>query len=149
MTLDIIEIKLFKELKEIIKKPISKYRCNLTFKSKDFDFINLPRNLRSKCHNLPSNFDISDISMVLSNLNPSVRSTLFNSKQFVLHLNIDKFLKDPNPIKCCYNKHDNSFINDHYGHIITGNLNVVNNEGFYQVIFIQTPKVSRTKTNFF
>ena len=48
MTLDIIEIKLFKELTEIIKKPISKYRCNLTFKSKDFDFINLPKILRWK-----------------------------------------------------------------------------------------------------
>ena len=31
MALDIIETKLFKEPKEIIKKSIPKYRCNLTF----------------------------------------------------------------------------------------------------------------------
>ena len=96
MALDIIKTKLFKEPKEIIKKSIPKYRCNLTFKSKSFDFINLPKILRSKevCDNLPSYFDISDIPMVVSNLNPSLRSTLFNYKQLVLHLNIDEFLKD-------------------------------------------------------
>ena len=56
----IIETKLFKEPKEIIKKSIPKYRCNLTFKSKAFDFINLPKIFRSKkeCHNLTLNFDI-------------------------------------------------------------------------------------------
>ena len=57
MALDIIETKLFKKPKEIIKKSIPKYKCNLTFKSKAFDFINLPIILRSKVlrDNLPSN----------------------------------------------------------------------------------------------
>ena len=48
IALDIIETKLFKEPKEIIKKSISKYRCNLLFKSKAFDFTNIPQILRSK-----------------------------------------------------------------------------------------------------
>ena len=78
MALDIIETKLFKEPKEIIKKSIPKYRCNLTFKCKAFEFINLPKILRLKevCSNLLSNFDVSDISMVVYNLNPSIRSFL-------------------------------------------------------------------------
>ena len=46
MALDITETKLFKEPKEIIKKSIPKHRCNLTLKSKVFDFINLPKSLR-------------------------------------------------------------------------------------------------------
>lgn len=41
MALDITETDLSKELKEIIEKSFSKYRCNLTCKSKDFDFINV------------------------------------------------------------------------------------------------------------
>ena len=122
MALHIIETKLFKEPKETIKKYIPKYRCNLTFKSKAFDFINLPKMLKWKevCDNLPSNFNISDFPMVVYNLNPSIRSILFNYKQFVLHLNTDEFLKKQDSIKCCCNKYDNSFINNHYGHIITG-----------------------------
>ena len=95
MALDIIQTKLFKEPKEIIKKYIPKYRCNLTFKSKAFDFINLPKILRSKevCDNLLSSFDIFDIPMVLYHLNSSIRLTLFNYKQLLLHLNIDNSLK--------------------------------------------------------
>ena len=46
MTLDVIETKLFKEPKEVIKKSIPKYRFNLAFKGKAFDFINLPKILR-------------------------------------------------------------------------------------------------------
>ena len=76
---------------------------------------------------LPSNFDISDIPMVVYNLNPSIRSTLFNYQQFVLYSNIDEFLKDPNSIKYCCNEYDDSLMNNHYGHILTGNLNIVNN----------------------
>ena len=133
---DIIETKLFREPKVIIKKSIPKYRGSLTSKSKTFDFVNLPKVLRSKevCNNLQSNFDISDIPMVVYYLSPSIRSTFFNYKQFVLHLNIDEFLKDPNLIKCCCNKYDNSFINNHYVHIITGNLDIVNNERLCKLI---------------
>ena len=133
MALDIIETKLFKEPKEIIKKFIPKYRCNLTFKSKAFDFIDLPQILRSKelWDNLPSKFDIA---IVVYFLNPPIRSTLFDYKQFPLHLNIYEFLKDPNSIKCYCNKYGNSFINNHYGHIIAGKLNIVNNESLHQLI---------------
>ena len=57
------------EPKKIIKKSIPKFRCNLTFNSKAFDFINLPKEMRRSkevCVNLPSNFDISDIPMIIS-----------------------------------------------------------------------------------
>ena len=74
MALDILETKLFKEPKEIIKKSIPKYRKNLTFRSNTFDFINLPKSLISKrvYDNLPYSFDISDITMVVYVLNLSV-----------------------------------------------------------------------------
>ena len=81
--------------------------------------------------------------MAAYNLNPSIRSTLFNHKQFLLHLNIDEFLKDPNSIKCCCNKYNNSFINNYYGHTITWDLSIANNERPN----IQRPKVFKTKTN--
>ena len=61
--LDVTETKLFKESRKL--KSIPKYRLILNFKSKAFDFINLPEIeiLRSieVCDNLPSNCDISDI----------------------------------------------------------------------------------------
>ena len=82
------------------------------------------------CGNLPSNCNISDILMVVSNLNPSIKSTLFNYRQFVRHLNTDKFLEDPNSIKYFCNKYDNFFVNNNYGHIITGNYMLLMMRGF-------------------
>ena len=78
--------------------------------------------MKEVCDNLPSNFDISDIPMVVYNLNPSVKSILCNYKQFLLHLNIDEFLKDPNSSRCCCNEYNNPFINNNYRHIIIGDL---------------------------
>ena len=73
--------------------------------------------------------------MIVYNLNSSFRSTLFNYKQFPLHLNIDGFLKDHNPIKCFCNKYNNSSINSHYSHIITGDVNIVDSVKLCQIIF--------------
>ena len=146
MGLDVTESELFKEPKEIIVKSLPKYRCNLTFKNKAFDVINLLKMLRSKevYDHFPSNFDISDIPMAVYNLNPSIKLTLFNYKQFVFHLNIGKFLKDTNSIKYCCNKYDNFFINNYYGHIMIKNLNIVNNDRLRQLISIG-PKYQEQK----
>ena len=49
---------------KLVKKPWGNLNTDviLTFKNMAFDFINLPKIVRSKeaCNNLPSNFDISD-----------------------------------------------------------------------------------------
>ena len=51
-------------------------------------------------------------------------------------------------IKYCCNKYDNSFINNHCGHIITGNQNVVNNERLRQLIS-KGPKYQEPKQTCF
>ena len=76
----------------------------ITFKNKAFDFICLPKVLRSTnaCNNLPPDFKDIGIPMTIHNLNSCIRSTLFNYKEFVPQLDIDKFLKCKNPSKCCW-----------------------------------------------
>lgn len=96
MTIDIIETILNKEHKATINlNTIPEYRDNSTFKSETFNYINLHKILISKevCNNFPSTFDISLIPIVVYNLSFSIRTTLFKCKQFVLHFNIDEFLK--------------------------------------------------------
>ena len=62
MALNIADTKCVKKPKDFIEKSIPKYKCNLTFKSKVFDFINLPKILKSQVvyKSLPSNFDSSE-----------------------------------------------------------------------------------------
>ena len=43
-------------------------------------------------------------------------------------------LKDSNSIKCCCNRCNISFLNNHYGHITTGGLNIADNEKLRQLI---------------
>ena len=97
MALDIIETKLFKEPKETIKICIPKYRCNLSLSDVSLLILSIFLKLRLKevCGIFPFNFDISDFPMVVYTLSPSIRSTIFNYKQFVLHLNIEELLKHP------------------------------------------------------
>ena len=42
--------------------------------------------------------------------------------------------QDPTSIKCCCNKYATSYINNHFNHIITGNLNIVNNQTLRKLI---------------
>ena len=56
--------------------------------------------------------------------------------------------KGPNSINYCCNKYNNSFINNHHGHIMTGNLNIVNNERLCQLIS-KDPQYEEPKQSFF
>ena len=136
MALDIIECKLFKEPKQTKKRSPPKYKCNITFSNKALDYINLPKILRSNeaSSNLPSNFCESDIPMVVYSLNSSIRSKLFNYKRFVEDLDINKFVENTNSVSCCCSKYDKSFTNHQYGHIVTGDLNIVNNDKLRKMI---------------
>lgn len=46
--------------------------------------------------------------MTVYNINPFIRSTVSDCKQFAVHLRIDDFLKEPASIKGCSNKYKNS-----------------------------------------
>ena len=136
MALDIIECKLFKELPVISKRPLPKYRCNISFCNKALDFINLPQILRSDdvLKNCPSYLDQSDLPMIVYTLNKPIRSKIFNYHKFVQELDIDKFVNDNTSIPCCCNEFDPSLVDSHHKHIITGNLNIINNNKLRKLI---------------
>ena len=129
MVLDIIESKLFIEPNQPKKRTIPKYRCHLKFVNKTLDFINLPSILRNPevLNNCPLNITPSDIPMVVYSLEQPVRSKIFNYHQFVKDLDLNEFVKDPNSINCSCSHFDSAFTNNDHGHIITGDLRIVQN----------------------
>ena len=67
-----------------------------------------------------------DIPMVVYKLTDTIRSKLFNYKDFVQSLDVDLFLSDNNIPPCeCENS---PFVNSHHNHIITGDLSIVQDE---------------------
>ena len=127
--LDIIESKLFVEPTQPSKRTIPKYRVDISFVNKGLDFINLPSILRSNevIENCPFQLEKSEIPMVVYSLNQSIRSKIFNYKDFVSSLDLHSFVNDNSCIECCCSEFDPSFVDNHHGHILTGNLSIVTN----------------------
>ena len=137
MALDIIESKLFIEPAIRKKRPIPKYRCNLSFSNKALDFINLSKLLRSQISmaSLPQQMDKTDIPMIIYTLNRSIRSKIFNYNEFIKSLDLNEFINTDEHVKCCCDQFDDSFINKDLGHIITGDLNIIDNPKLKNLIF--------------
>ena len=137
MALDIIESKLFIEPANVKKRPTPKYRCNLLFSNKALDFINLSKLLRSPAAmtSLPPQIDKTEIPMIVYTLNQPIRSKIFNYNDFIKSLDLNEFVNDNASIKCSCKEFNSTFINDHFGHIVTGDLNVVDNFKLRNILF--------------
>ena len=136
IALDIIKSKLFVEPSLPSKRHVPKYRCNISFVNKALDFINLPKILCSEMvvNNCPLQLEMSDIPMVVYSLSEPIRSKIFNYHEFVNNLDLHNFVSDNNSVVCCCNDFDPSFTNKDHGHIITGDLNIINNNKLRKLI---------------
>ena len=114
------------------KKPPSNI-CRITFANKAVDFINIHKILKDNniLQALPVNLR-NDPPMVVYNLTSTIRSKIFNYKNFVQSLDVDNFLRDDTILPCdC----DNSAFKDvHHGHIVSGNLDIVTNATLRKLI---------------
>ena len=110
----------------IKRKQSSKFRLNVNFCNKAIDFINLSQiiNHPGVIQLLPPSFK-HEPPMVVFDLVKSIRSCIFNHKKAVQELNVDSFLADSCIVPCfCA---DSPFIDADHGHIITGDLRIVEN----------------------
>ena len=126
----IANLRLFKPAQ--VTNNIKRHFFHLNFNDKGLDHINLSNILRS--HNvvskIPVYFSEKEPPIIGYRFNKSIASILFNYKQTLTEealesVDIDNFNCD------CSNS---IFKNDHYGHIITGDLSIVRNEALRNII---------------
>ena len=124
--LDIISSKVCKPLKETKYDPPNKFRLNINFCNKGIDFINLSQILNHPdlINLLPPLFENKPPMIVFDLVRP-IRSKIFNHKKTVQEVDIDTFLADSSILPCSCA--DSPFIDRHHGHIITGDLRIVQN----------------------
>jgi hypothetical protein len=129
MMLDMIETKLYVPPPAKKRKPFSRYRLNLTFSSKAFDFIHLPAILRSNsCKSLlPSSVVDEDIPSIVYSLSKTIRSKIFNYTKFVSSLDLDQAVTDINTVPCACSVFDPRYRDNDHGHIDTGDLSIIGN----------------------
>ena len=124
--LDIISSHVWNPPEVTISKLPSKFRLNVNFCNKGMDFINLSQILNSPelIKHLPTAFN-KNSPMVVFDLTKSIRSKIFNHKKTIQELDVDAFLADPSIFPCSCN--DSPFKDNHHGHIISGDLRIVEN----------------------
>ena len=76
-----------------------------------------------------------DIPMVVYSLSETTRSKILNYKKFVTkELDLDAFSKDLNSISCNCSNYSKDFIDPNRGHVLTGNLQIINNNKLRKLI---------------
>ena len=120
----ISNFRLFRPVQIVRKNERDFYHLN--FRDKGLDFINISRILRN--HNVSSKvpiyFNEKEPPIVGYRFNKSIAGQLFNYKEALSEEGIDHF--DNNEISC--NCQTSPFIDGSHGHVITGNLNIIENE---------------------
>ena len=125
---DIITAKLYKEPKNTERKNNDPNNTvKLTFLNKGFEHINLSKllhtpSLSKEFPSLATNVDYTAPSVSYS-LTPTIRSHIFNYKQFVDELDLKKFLKNPNILPCSCT--DSPYVDKFHKHVVSGNVDIV------------------------
>ena len=124
---DAIESKLLKPtVEQPTKKPPDSV-LNVKFHNKAVELINVPNILHSPLllSSFPNKLVNNEyvVPTVVYNLEDSIHSKIFNYNKFVSKLDLNAFLRDETILPC--NCANSPFIDNHHGHIITGDLKVV------------------------
>ena len=136
MAIDIINTRLYKPPPVKPKRKPPKFSIRIPFTSKAMDFINLPRILRSDIikEGRPAVMTDDDIPMVVYRLTDPIRSTILNYSKFVSSFNLNAFHIDESTIPCHCNEFDDTFVDNHHHHILTGDLNIIENKKLRELI---------------
>ena len=128
LILDIIDTKIYKPPPVKDKKPQPRFKLRVKFVNKGLDFIKIRSIIKSDevTSLLPSCISDEDkIPSVLHKLEPTIRNKIFNYRQTVEAIdfsNLDTF----RDMEC--NCSDSPFLNDHHGHVVTGDLRIIKNK---------------------
>ena len=97
------------------------------FHNKGIEKINLPQLMKKLKDQVPSTFRYQEIPRIICKRSPTIARRIFNYKHTVTNLNCKSWvLSDSGNCDCKSSK----FCDPHHGHIITGNLGIIENPNF-------------------
>ena len=133
MVIDIANHRLFRHVFEHSEELQKRSFFNLKFTNKGIDAINISNILHHKRvkSNIPSYFKDQTSPIVSYSYTNHVASKNFNHKKVLQNLNIDDLKAKP-PECACSHYH---FAYNPAGHVISGDLNIVNNYKLRQLLF--------------
>ena len=145
--LDMIDTKLFKPEYSVKNKKIPKNICVIPFRNKGMEDIGIQKILRDadvlEC--MPIEIRTEDhIPMISFKLGPTIRSNIFNYKETIEGIEIKNNMINIEECDCINSK----FIDKNSGHIITGDLRIIENKKLRRLLSKGPNFREPTKKNF-
>lgn len=127
VALDIIDCRLYVTPPSKKKRSPLSNALHLKFSNKGVESVNLSSILHDKdvLEKVPSVAKSFTPPTVVYSLDSPIGSKIFNFNNFVTSLDVDKFLRDQTSLPC--HCKDTSFSDSHHGHIISGDLRLIDN----------------------
>ena len=123
LVLDMINFRLYLSKKSDANKNMDNF-VKIYFQAKDIEEVHLSSIFRKHLDSIPSTFQSKDPPTVLYSRSSNIGSTIFNYKDVVDSVITDEW-KEDNSYVCNCSK--SAFCDPHYGHIVTGNMKVIEN----------------------
>ena len=132
--LDHFYTKVFKPTEPKIKK-CPKYIIPIYFDNKGLEYIHLNKILHEPdiIKNLPESLQREEVPSTVYSLSNTIRNKIFNYKKTVENINTVDTVTYGTGIDSC-NCANSSFLDDHHGHIITGDLRIIQNNKLRKII---------------
>ena len=142
--LDIIDCRLFKPPSPKKKRPPISNFLRIHFSNKGIELVNLSQILhqQSVIDTVPSVARSFKPPTIVHSLDAPIGSKIFNFNKFVSSLDVDLFLRDSSSLPCHCS--DSPFKDDHHGHIISGDLRIIENNRLRK-LFTKGPKYREGK----
>ena len=134
LLIDIYFTKVYIEEKEKTKKA-PKHLLPIFFHNKGLEFIQLKRILRNSdvISELPDKLQSEDPPSIVYNLSSTIRSKIFNYRETVNDIDVNDQLTYGTKIPNC-DCHNSPFVDSDHGHIVTGDLRIIENHHLRQLI---------------
>ena len=127
MTLDLIESRIYNPPAPKTTKTKPKNLIKLHFVNKGMDMINISKIINDKNvkKSLPTQFNKTEQISTVYTLTKTIRSKIFNHKEFIKTLDTKDILKNMNKLPC--NCTTSPFTDANHGHIVSGDIRIVQN----------------------
>jgi hypothetical protein len=122
--LDMINYRIFLLKESVTKKNMDNF-VKIYFQAKDIEEVRLSSIFRKHLNSIPSSFRSKDPPTVLFSRSSHIGSTIFNYKEVVASVITDDWKEDNSNVCNCSKS---AFCDPHYGHVVTGNLKIIENK---------------------
>lgn len=125
MVLDLINYRIYLSKRDT-SKSINRIFVEIFYQNHMVEQVDLPSIFRKHLDSIPNSFKSRDAPTLIYSRSKTIGSTIFNYKDVVKNVIADDWKQNTTDTHCC-NCSNSAFCDPHHGHIVTGDLRIIEN----------------------